>query len=156
MSPRFTPLALAATAGLALGAGPALASEGPAGPTLPGPLAPPTIPAVVPPAVAPLLAARPVSPRVLRARLSPRHVRRGRRSRLRLTLATTGRVRVVLERTARGRHIRVSARTVTVSRRSLSLRLRKLRPGRYRVTVVAIDALGNRSPAVHRALRVRR
>jgi hypothetical protein len=151
MSPRLTHLALAATAGLALGAGPALASEGPAGPTLPNPLLPFTIAPLVPPAAAPPA----VAPRVLRAKLSPRHVRRGHRTRLRVRLATTGRLRVVLERTAHRRHTRVAARTVTVTRRTLSLRLRKLRPGRYRVTVVAIDALGHRSPAVHRALLVR-
>jgi hypothetical protein len=65
-------------------------------------------------------------------------------------------VRVVLARTAHGRHIRLSARTVTVRRGRVSVRLPKLRPGRYRVTIVAIDGLGNRSAAVHRALRVRR
>src|SRR3954452_14048213 len=100
MSPRLTHLAFVATAGLALSAGPALASEGPAGAALPGPLVPPTNGLLVPPPVAPLV----VAPRVLRATLSPRHVRRGQRSRQRVTLATTGRLRVVLERTARGRH----------------------------------------------------
>ena len=155
MSPRLIHVALAASAGLALGAAPALASEGPAGPTLPSPLAPVAIVPIVPPAGAPLPQVRPVLPRVLRARLSPRRVHRGRHSRLRATVAGT-RLRIVLERTARGRHIRVSARTVKIRRDRVSVRLPKLRPGRYRVTVVALDAQGNRSAAVHRALRVRR
>jgi len=154
MPHRFPHLVLAAAAGLAAGAAPAAATEGPPGTPLPNTLAPVAI-VPAPPAVAVPTVPR-ARPAVLRARLVPRHVKHGRRARLRLQLSATGRVRIVLERTRRGRHTRVAARTVTAGRRSLTLRLRRLHPGRYRVTVVAIDGSGLRSRAVHRALLVRR
>jgi hypothetical protein len=153
MSHRLSHLAVAAAAGLAAGAAPALATEGPPGAPLPNALAPVTI---VPAPPSPAVVVPRARPAVLRARLLPRHVKHGRRARLQLRLSASGRVRVVVERTRHGRHTRVAARTVKTHGRSLTLRLRKLRAGRYRVTVVAIDGRGMRSRAVHRALVVRR
>src|SRR6476660_8840468 len=97
---RLRYIAVAVTAGLAVSAAPAAASEDQPGTPLPSTLTPVTLqPAPVVPTVQPVRAVRPA---VLAARLTPRHVRRGRRSRLQVRLATPGRVRVVLERTRHG------------------------------------------------------
>lgn len=149
MPHRMTRLALAAAAGAALSAAPAVATEGPAGgPALPNALAPVTI--------------QPTGtdadvrrPRVTQARVKPRRIHEGRRSRMRIALATPGRVRIVTQRIVRGHHVRVSVRTVAAPRLVLALRTSaRLRAGRYRITVVAFDAAGNRSAAVRRSLTV--
>jgi len=154
VSHRVTRLAVAAAAGLALTATPAVATEGTSGPQLPNALAPVTIPPASAPG-GPKARSRAARPRVTGARVTPRRVSQGRRSRLRLRLAASARVRVVIERTSRGRHVRVSARTVAAAGSTLSLRLpAHLRAGRYRVTAVAIDAQGTRSRVVRRSLTV--
>jgi hypothetical protein len=139
-------------AGLAVAAAPAAATEGPpgAGPQLPEPLRPVTIQPAPPP-----VNVRVLRPRVMRARVVPRRIVAGHRSRLRITLATTGRVEIVIHRGGRGHRVRVYRRTVMARTLSLVVRLPAFRrAGRYRVTVVAVDAQGNRSHAVRRALRV--
>ena len=143
-----------ATAGLALAASDALATEGPptSGTPLPDTLQPVTVPPV---GTSPTT--RTLRPRVRAARLVPRRVRHGHRSRLRVTLATTGRLRVVVRRVSHGRQVRVWSRTVTAPKSTLVVRLpARLRTGHYRVTVVAYDGDGARSRAVRRALLVRR
>jgi hypothetical protein len=153
MSHRKLRLALLTTAGMALSATPAVATEGPPGAApLPNTLAPVTLP----PASAPAGAPAPYRlPRVVRARIRPRRVKEGHRSRLVIHLATPGRVRVVMERIVHGHRVRVSSRTVSAPKTKLVLRTSaRLRHGRYRITIVAFDALHMRSTAVHRSLRV--
>ncbi len=150
---RLPALLVMSAAAVALTAAPALATEGPATP------APPVPAALVLPNFAPMPA--PVStgsrPTIRRARLASRRIRRGQRARLRLSLSEPGRVRIVIHRSARGRRIAIRAVTVRAKTTTLSVRLpRGLRPGRYRITVVAIDAEGDRSRPVRRTLVVRR
>ena len=146
------PLSALALAGLAIAAAPASATEGsPTGaPPLPNPLAPVTI------SPAPAAGTRPgARPRVLIARVTPRKVVRPRRSRLRVGLATPGRLRIVVDRRAGGRRVHVWARTVRVPGHRLLVRLPgRLPAGRYRVTAVSTDTLGRHSRAVHRQLIV--
>ena len=142
-----------ATAGLALAASDALATEGPptGGTPLPNTLQPVTVPPV---GTSPV--ARKLRPRVQRARLVPRRVRAGHRSQLRVALATPGRLRIVVRRTARGHRVRVWTRTVAAPNSTLTVRLpAHLRTGHYRVTVVAYDGDGARSRAVRRMLLVK-
>ena len=136
-------LALAG-AGLLMGAAPAAATEGPAGPPLPNTLAPVSIPNTLP---APTL-----HPRVLKVTLSPKRLRHGKRGQLKLSLADSKSVRVVIERRV-GKKYR-HARTITASpvSDSLSLKLRSLPAGRYRVTVVSTGDHGARSRPVRRML----
>jgi len=139
-------LALAG-AGLLMGAAPALATEGPAGSPLPNTLSPVTIPNTLP---APL--SRSLHPRVVKVTLSPKRLRHGKQARLRLSLADSKSVKVVIERRV-GKKYR-HARTITASpvSTSLSLKLRSLPAGRYRVTVVSTGDNGAKSAPVRRML----
>ena len=154
------PVALAAAvAASALAATPALATEGPAAPapgaTLPSGVAPVTLnplPSAVTPSAARNL--------IRGARLVHRKVRQGRHGRVRVSLVTPSRVRIVMSRIATKHKIRtinLPAGGSTVSRR-LPARTggHVLRPGRYRVRVVAIDASGARSLPVKLTMTVRR
>ena len=144
--------ALSVAAGLAVAAAPAAATDGPpgAGPQLPQPLQPVTIQPAPPPSNV-----RVLRPRVMRARVVPRRIVAGHRGRLRITLATTGRVEIVIHRGGRGHRVRVFRRTVTARTLTLIVRLPAFRrTGHYRVTVVSVDAQGNRSLPVRRMLRV--
>ena len=155
-------LVAGAAAASALAAAPALATEGPGapppGPTLPSGVAPVTI-APFPSTTAPSVRAK--APRVIRrARLVHRRVKRGRRGLLRVSLNTPSRLRIVLTRSTTGHRIRainVPARGRTVALR-LPARTRghDLRAGRYRVSVVAIDADGARSRPIRLTMIVRR
>jgi len=139
-------------AGLAIAAAPAAATEGPpgAGQQLPEPLRPVTIQPAPPPTIV-----RALRPRVMRARVVPRRIVAGHRSRLRIALATAGRVEIVIHRGGRGHRVRVYRRTVVARTLTLVVRLPAFRrAGHYRVTVVSLDAQGNRSRAVRRSLRV--
>jgi hypothetical protein len=161
-SHRFPALLAAGVAASAVAAAPALATEGPSapppGPSLPTGLTPPTFAPFTTPA-API--ARHRSTRMIRrARLVHRRVRRGQRARLRVALAAPSKLRIVMSRSPGGRRIRainVPARGRTVSLR-LPARTRghALRPGRYRISVVALDAQGVRSAPVKLTLTVRR
>ena len=147
---RLPALLVTSAAAVALTAAPALATEGPAAP------APPVPVALVLPNFAPMPA--PVTtgsrPAIRSARLASRRIRRGQRARLRLSLSEPGRVRIVIHRRGKGATHAVTVRAKTTT---LSVRLpRGLRPGRYRITVVAIDAEGDRSRPVRRTLVVRR
>ena len=144
-------LALAG-AGLLMGAAPALATEGPAGPPLPNTLAPVTIPNTLPgPGPAPTLR-RALHPRVLKVQLVPKRMRAGKRGQLRLSLADSKSVRVIIEKRVGKKYRR--ARTINASpvSNSLSLKLRSLPAGRYRVTVVSTGDDGARSRPVRRML----
>ena len=142
-------LALAG-AGLLMGAAPALATEGPAGPPLPNTLAPVSIPNTLP-APAPAVK-RALHPRVLKATLSPKRLHHGKRGQLKLSLADSKSVRVIIERRV-GKKYR-HARTITASpvSDSVSLKLRSLPAGRYRVTVVSTGDNGARSRPIRRML----
>jgi len=151
-SPHRLPALLVATAAAsALGAAPALATEGPAapppGPSLPSGVAPPVF-APAPAQLAPT--ARNRAPRLIRrARLVHRRVKQGRRARLRVSLTTPSRLKVVVTRRATRHRIRTIS--VPVRGNVVALRLparnggHDLRPGRYRVRVVAFDAFGGRT-----------
>jgi len=138
-----------AGAGLLIGAVPAAATEGPAGHPLPNTLAPVTVPSTLP---APPTLRRTLHPRVLKVRLTPKRLRHGRRGQLRLSLADSRSVKVVIERRAGKRYRR--ARTISASPvgDSVSLTLRSLPAGRYRVTVVSTAEDGARSRPVRRTL----
>jgi hypothetical protein len=96
---------------------------------------------------------------VRRARVVPRRIRSGRRGTLKVSLSTPTKLRIVLSRKG-GKRIRTF--TVKAKGRSVSLRLpartkgHDLRPGTYRVSIVAIDAEGKAAKAVRRNLVVRR
>jgi hypothetical protein len=160
--PRRLPGVLAgAAATAALIAAPALASEDPLAPA-PGPAPPGVLGAVgFTPGTAPGTPAgrAKVRPAIQRASLSQRRIRRGQRAVLRLGVSTTGRVHVVMRRRVGRRHVPVAAFTVPATTTRFSVRLPRranghfLRPGRYRITVVA-DAGGMRSRAVRRSLVV--
>lgn len=99
-------------------------------------------------------------PRVtaLRARpeaICPRRTRRCRTTgaSLRLTLSEDAGLKVRIERA--GRQVRSVELSARAGRRSVRLAGRGLRPGRYRVSVVATDAAGNRSQAATTRLTVR-
>jgi len=155
-------LLVTSAAASALAAAPALATEGPTAPppapTLPTGVAPVTF-APIPSGIAPSPRAR--SPHVIRrARLVHRRVKQGRRALLRISLTTPSRLRIVLSRSASGRRIR----TISLPARGRTVALRlpartaghDLRPGRYRIRVVAIDASGTRSRPVRLTMIVRR
>ena len=162
--PHHLPALLTASmAAAAMAAAPALATEGPKAlppsAAFPGVVAPVTF-APIPSVTAPVVRRR--APRIIRrARLVPRRVRRGRRTLLKLSLSTPSRLRIVMTRKAGGGRLRVAALSVPVRGRRISLRLparsrgHLLRPGRYRVSIVAIDAAGTRSRPVRRTLVVR-
>ena len=118
-SRRLPALLVTSAAAVALTAAPALATEGPAAP------APPVPVALVLPNFAPMPA--PVTtgsrPAIRSARLASRRIRRGQRARLRLSLSEPGRVRIVIQRRWKGRRISTRAFTVTARRTSLSVRL---------------------------------
>jgi hypothetical protein len=157
---RLTLALVAGTAASALAAAPALATEGPAAPppanTLPSGVAPVTFAPIPTPSLH--RAARVIS----RARVVPRRVRRGRHARLKLSLTTPSRLRIVISRRAGRGRVHTATMTVPARGRTLSLRLparshgHRLRAARYRVNVVAIDAQGAKSQPVRVAMIVRR
>jgi hypothetical protein len=158
-----------AAAGLAVAAAPALATEGPppaggggggaggggAGQPLPNTLAPVTIPQQLGPSVQRQpTAKRAKRPRVTKIQMT-RRIRAHHHPHLRLGVATTGRVRIVIQRSGGGKAKRVWVRTVAARRTSLTVHLPEgLKAGRYRVTVVAVDAQGQSSRPVSRTLQV--
>jgi hypothetical protein len=92
----------------------------------------------------------------------PRRIRSGSRARVQLTLSTPARLRIRLQR--RDGRALVRVRTITANARAgkVSIRLPRrvhghaLVAGRYRVSVIAVDATGNRSATVRRTLRIRK
>jgi hypothetical protein len=160
-SPARMPMLVLGATVAALGATPALATEGPPGPPPPGfpsPLTPVIVPGLP---SGPLGGAHPGARRVIaHARIVPHRVRRGQRARLVVRLGTPTRLKVIVTRAATGRRVkalRVPARGTKVSVR-LPARARGhlLRPGRYRVRIIAIDASGRRTATALRTLVVRR
>jgi hypothetical protein len=95
---------------------------------------------------------RTLHPRVLKAQLVPRRLRAGKRGQLKLSLADSKSVRVVIERRV-GKKLR-RVRTIDASPvgTSMSLKLRSLPAGRYRVTVTSTGNDGARSRPVRRML----
>ncbi len=152
------PLLLAAAglaASLALAA-PAGATEGPAAPPLP-----PwnlTAPSFSP---APSSSAVHRRPRIRSARVVPRAIRKGKRATLRLSLPQAGVLQYTITKKSRPHRGRVTTRRVSVPAGKVAIRLprgvkgRALARGRYKVSVVVMDALGNRSQTVGRSLIVR-
>jgi hypothetical protein len=90
----------------------------------------------------------------------PRRIRHGKRIRLRLTLSAPAPLKFVVQRRVRGHRIRVRTRNVDgrprVDPPSRRVDGHALKRGRYRVSVVVIDAAGNRSATVRRPLRSKR
>jgi hypothetical protein len=68
-----------------------------------------------------------------------------RRLRARMTLSEAARLTVRVQRRMNGRWRRVSTKSVDRAGGAASVRLGRLRQGRYRVLVVAVDRAGNRS-----------
>jgi hypothetical protein len=154
---RLTCLAAATTAA-ALAATPALATE-------PGQAAGPPPPAAL---VLPNIAPLPSAPRhaarlsLRRVRVVPRRIRSGSRARVELTLSSPARLRISVQRRKGRALVRVRTITADASAGKVSIRLprrahgRALAAGRYRVSVIAVDATGNRSATVRRTLRIRK
>ena len=154
---RLTCLAAATTAA-APAATPALATE-------PGQAAgPPPPAALVLPNIAPLPSApgHAARPSLRRVRVVPRRIRSGSRARVQLTLSSPARVRISVQRRKGRSLVRVRTITVDASAGKVSIRLPRrvhghaLAAGRYRVSVIAVDATGNRSATVRRTLRIRK
>jgi hypothetical protein len=156
-----------AAAGLTVAAAPALATEGPppggpggggggggGGQPLPNTLAPVTIPQQLGPSVQRQPATkRAKRPRITRINMT-RRVRAHHHAHLRVRLATTGRVQIVIQRNGK-KAKRVWTRTVNARRTSVTVHLPEgLKAGRYRVTVVSVDAQGQSSRPVSRSLQV--
>jgi hypothetical protein len=154
---RLTCLA-AATTVAALAATPALATEPgqPAGPPPPAAL---VLPNIAPLPSAPRHAAR---PSLRRVRVVPRRIRSGSRARVQLTLSAPARLRIRVQRRKGHALVRVGTITADAQAGKVSIRLPRrahghaLAAGRYRVSVVAVDATGNRSATVRRTLRIRK
>jgi hypothetical protein len=147
-------VAAAAAAATLAAASPALASE-------PGVLDDNGPAALQLPDIAPLPSfGAKARPSIRRARIVPRRLHRGKRARLKLTLSAPGRVRILIERRVRGRLVRKRSMTVVARTAKVSIRLPKgahghaFAPGRFRITVVAIDGAGTRSLPLRRNLRV--
>jgi hypothetical protein len=155
---RLSALLVVSAAASALAATPALATEGPAAP----PPAPSLPTGLVPPTIAPFAPAPSTltpAPRVIRnARLVKKRVKQGRRALLRVSLTTPSRLRITMNR---GGH-RVRLIAVPAGGQVVALRLparaggHKLRTGRYRISVVAVDANGVASAPFGRTMTVRR
>ena len=154
---RLTCLAAATTAA-ALAATPALATE-------PGqPAGPPPPAALVLPNIAPLPGSpgHVARPSMSRVRVVPRRIRSGSRARVQLTLSTAARLRITVQRHDGRKLVRVRTITASAPAGKVSIRLPRrvrghaLAAGRYRVSVVAVDATGNRSATVRRTLRIRK
>ena len=158
-------VACLAAAGLAVAAAPALATEGPP-PTaggggggggvqpLPNTLAPVTIPQQLGPSVTTPRTKRVKRPRITKINMT-RRVRAHRHPHLRLGVATTGQVRIVIQRRSGKKGKRVWTRTVAARRTSLTVHLPEgLRAGRYRVTIVSATTQGQSSRPVNRMLVV--
>jgi hypothetical protein len=157
---RLTCLA-AATTVAALAATPALATE----PGQPGqPAGPPPPAALVLPNIAPLPSAprHAARPSLRRVRVVPRRIRSGSRARVQLTLSAPARLRIRVQRRKGHALVRVGTITADAPAGKVSIRLPRrahghaLAAGRYRVSVVAVDATGNRSATVRRTLRIRK
>jgi hypothetical protein len=147
-------VAAAAAAATLAGSSPAFASD-------PGVLGAPGPDALQLPNIAPLPSfGSKAHPSIRRARIVPRRLHRGKRARLKLTLSTPARVRILIERRVRGRLVRKRSITVVARKTKVSIRLPKgvhghaFAPGRFRITVVAIDGAGMRSLPLRRNLRV--
>jgi hypothetical protein len=161
--PRPFRLPVVLAAGLAV----ALAAAAPAGATEGQPGSPPPSWAVTPPVfqlpTAFQLPTHAVRTRALirGARIVPRRVRLGRRAVLRMTLSRPARVRIAISRRSRPHRGRVTVRRVLVPAGRVAIRLprrirgRALATGRYRVSMVAVDAEGIRSRTLRRSFVVR-
>jgi hypothetical protein len=68
-----------------------------------------------------------------------------RRLRAHMTLSEAARLTVRVQRGMNGRWRRVSTKSADRAAGAVSVRLGRLRRGRYRVLVVAVDPAGNRS-----------
>jgi hypothetical protein len=99
---------------------------------------------------------------IRRARLTPRRVHTGRRATLRVSLSAPGRLRITITRMSRPGRGRVAKVASKASGTAFALRLprrahgRRLAAGRYRVSIVAVDAQGSRSRTLRRTLVVLR
>jgi hypothetical protein len=82
----------------------------------------------------------------------PRHMRVGKRGQLKLLLADSKSVRIVIERRVGNKLRRARVITASPVGDSLSLKLRSLPAGSYRVTIISTGANGSRSRAVRRML----
>lgn len=109
----------------------------------------------------PSKSARHRRPTIRGARVVPHRIRKGKRATLRLSLPQAGKVRYTITRKSGKHRGRVMTKRVSVTAGKVSIRLprgvsgRSLASGRYRVTVMVVDAQGGRSRTVSRSLIVR-
>ena len=100
-------------------------------------------------------------PKIRGARVVPHAIRKGKRATLRVTLPQAGKLQYTITKKSSPHRGRVITRRMSVPSGKLSIRLprgvngRALASGRYRVTVVVVDAQGTRSRTVGRSLVVR-
>jgi hypothetical protein len=146
---------------LAAGLAAALAAAAPAGATEGQPSAPPPSWGVTPPAFQfPIQAVR-TRALIRGARVVPRRVMRGRRAMLRMTLSRPAQVRITISRRSRPHRGRVTVRRVSVPAGRVAIRLPRkvhghaLAAGRYRVSMLAVDAQGVSSRTMRRSFVVR-
>jgi hypothetical protein len=96
------------------------------------------------------------APVVSKLTFRPKRLRRGHRATVRFTISEPARVRLGFAK-RKGKRYRAAGsltRTVKAGAVKLTFRRRALKPGRYRLTVVATDAAGRRSKAVRATFRV--
>jgi hypothetical protein len=96
-----------------------------------------------------------VAPVISRASFKPHRLKAGKRGQLRLRLSEKAKLTVLVKRRKGKHHKRVSKLTKTGGPGALSLRLgAKLKTGRYRLALGAVDAAGNRSRTIRVNFRV--
>jgi hypothetical protein len=74
--------------------------------------------------------------------------------RVRFTLSEAAAVRIVVQRTRRGRHVRVRTVKLAGHAGANTARLRVRARGRYRATITATDGSGNRSAPARAGFRI--
>lgn len=162
--PRSLLLAAGGVAAALAVAAPAGASEGqPAAPPPSWDLTAPTFGpgASAPSTSTPSKSALKRRPTIRGARVVPHRIRKGKRATLRLSLPQAGKVRYTITRMSAPHRGRVMSKRISVSSGKVSIRLPRgvkghaLASGRYKVTVVVVDAQGSRSRSVGRSLIVR-
>jgi streptogramin lyase len=83
-----------------------------------------------------------------------RRIRRGRAPVVRFTLSEPAKVTVTVARRRGHRFVRVARKTVALAAGARRIKLRTLKLGRYRLSIVARDAAGNRAQPIVRSFRV--
>jgi CSLREA domain-containing protein len=99
-----------------------------------------------------------VAPVILSASVKPKTFKRRRGTTFRYKLSEAAKVVFTIQRKKGRRYVRTArfSKSSKAGANARKFKTRKLRPGRYRATLVATDAAGNRSKAKRLAFRVKR